>query len=130
MAAARRLVLHWHRKGMRHLGKRNHSERDRSTRISQCAVRAEGFKGKFPPIDLPIRPPFPPMEAKSVSRIPDGSGQLFEPEWDGFRCLAFKSGKHVLLQSKAGQPLGRYFPELVKALADLTGNTFVLDGKL
>jgi ATP-dependent DNA ligase len=65
-----------------------------------------------------------------VSQIPDGPGWSYEPKWDGFRCLAFKSGKQVLLQSKAGQPLGRYFPELVKALAELPQKQFVVDGEI
>jgi ATP-dependent DNA ligase len=116
---------------MRHLGKRNHGERDRSTRISQGAVPAEGFKGEFPPIDLPIRPHFPHgSQVCEPNSYNHGGGQLFEPKWEGFRCLGFKGGKHVLLQSKAGQPLGRYLPELVKALPDPKGNKFVLDGEI
>jgi ATP-dependent DNA ligase len=65
-----------------------------------------------------------------VTEIPNGPGWLYEPKWDGFRCLAFRSGKQVLLQSKAGQPLGRYFPEVVAALADLPHSRFVLDGEI
>src|SRR5439155_13655604 len=45
-------------------------------------------------------------------------------------CLAFRNGKEVLLQSKAGQPLGRYFPELVSALAYFPEHRFVLDGEI
>jgi ATP-dependent DNA ligase len=60
------------------------------------------------------------MEAKSADKIPATGAFLFEPKWDGFRCLAFHSGKNVLLQSKAGQPLGRYFPELIRALSQLS----------
>jgi ATP-dependent DNA ligase len=84
----------------------------------------------FPPINLPIQPPYPPAGAKSVSQIPDGPDWSYEPKWDGFRSLAFKSGNQVLLQSKAGQPLTRYFPELVKALAELPEEEFVLDGEI
>lgn len=84
----------------------------------------------FPPIRLPIQPPFPPAEAKSVDTIPDGPGWLYEPKWDGFRCLAFRSDEEVLLQSKAGQPLGRYFPEVVKSLTKLPPKRFVLDGEI
>ena len=84
----------------------------------------------FPTIGLPIRPPYPPAEAKSVDEIPTGDGWLYEPKWDGFRCLAFRRGKKVLLQSKAGQPLQRYFPELVAALAKLPRSRFVLDGEI
>jgi ATP-dependent DNA ligase len=70
------------------------------------------------------------MEAKSVKEIPRGDGWLYEPKWDGFRCVAFRKGNQVLLQSKAGQPLGRYFPELVEAIAALPQPQFVLDGEI
>ena len=84
----------------------------------------------FPSIRLPITPPYPPEEAKLVSTIPSGEEWLYEPKWDGFRCLAFRKGGEVLLQSKAGQPLTRYFPELVKALLKLAPRQFVLDGEI
>jgi ATP-dependent DNA ligase len=84
----------------------------------------------FPALDLPLTPPYPPMEAKSVARIPSGEGWLYEPKWDGFRCLAFRDGGTVALQSKAGQPLTRYFPELVEALLALTPKRFVIDGEI
>ena len=98
--------------------------------VTVGAVPAKALEGDFPAIDLPVRPPFPPMEAKAVDRIPGGGGWLYEPKWDGFRCLAFRKGGEVLLQSKACQPLGRYFPELVAALAALPVKTFVVDGEI
>jgi ATP-dependent DNA ligase len=52
------------------------------------------------------------MEARSVEEIPAGNGWQYEPKWDGFRCIAFRDGRKIYLQSKAGQPLARYFPEL------------------
>jgi ATP-dependent DNA ligase len=55
---------------------------------------------------------------------------LFEPKWDGFRCIAFRDGADIYLQSKAGQPLARYFPDIVTALLKLSGRRFVLDGEL
>lgn len=79
---------------------------------------------------LPIKPPFPPMEALLVSEIPAGENWEYEPKWDGFRCLAFRDGKNIELQSKSGQPLGRYFPEIVAALLKLKASQFVLDGEL
>jgi ATP-dependent DNA ligase len=98
--------------------------------VEAAAVPAEELEGEFPDIDLPVRAPFPPMEAESEAEIPSGPGWLYEPKWDGFRCLAFRKGSEVLLQSKAGQPLGRYFPELVEALGKLPAKTFVLDGEI
>jgi ATP-dependent DNA ligase len=70
------------------------------------------------------------MEAKSVDEIPVGEGWQYEPKWDGFRCLAFRDGDKVELQSKSGQPLARYFPELVEALLALAAKKFVLDGEI
>jgi ATP-dependent DNA ligase len=70
------------------------------------------------------------MEAREVDTIPTGTGWLYEPKWDGFRCLAFKAGDHVYLQSKSGQPLARYFPEVVAALRELAANKAVIDGEL
>ncbi|MFN2637803.1 MAG: ATP-dependent DNA ligase [Gemmatimonadaceae bacterium] len=79
---------------------------------------------------LPIRPPYLPMEALSVATIPEGPDWQYEPKWDGFRCLAFRDGKKVQLQSKAGQPLGRYFPELIEQFLELSPSRFVLDGEI
>ena len=102
----------------------------RANAPSKGAVAAEQLKVPFPEIDLPIHPPFPPMEARSADEIPSGNNWLYEPKWDGFRCLAFRKGNEVLLQSKSGQPLGRYFPEMVEALRQLPKKQFVLDGEL
>lgn len=82
------------------------------------------------PLDLPIVPPFAPMEATSGDELPEGEGWQYEPKWDGFRCIAFRSGERVELQSKSGQPLARYFPELVAALRSLAPERFVLDAEL
>lgn len=79
---------------------------------------------------LPINPPYPPMEALTESEIPTGPEWQYEPKWDGFRCLAFRDGLRLELQSKAGQTLGRYFPELVAALLALKAPKFVLDGEI
>jgi ATP-dependent DNA ligase len=70
------------------------------------------------------------MEARSVDEIPVGDEWQYEPKWDGFRCIAFRDGADVFLQSKAGQPLARYFPDVVEALRRLDAKRFVLDGEL
>jgi ATP-dependent DNA ligase len=102
----------------------------RTSPVAEGAVPADELKQDFPPIKLPIRPPYPPMEAKAVDEIPRGDNWQYEPKWDGFRCVAFRKGDQVILQSKAGQPLGRYFPELVVALEELKPKQFVLDGEI
>jgi ATP-dependent DNA ligase len=70
------------------------------------------------------------MEAKSVAQLPAGDQWQYEPKWDGFRCLAFRDGDRVDLQSKSGQPLARYFPEVAEALLKLKAKQFVIDGEI
>lgn len=70
------------------------------------------------------------MEASSVDEIPVGDQWQYEPKWDGFRCIAFRDENNVYLQSKAGQPLARYFPDIVSAISALRSKQFVLDGEL
>ena len=77
-----------------------------------------------------LKPPLPPMEARSVDEIPVGDGWQYEPKWDGFRCIAFRDREQVYLQSKNGQPLARYFPDVADAIAALPAKQFVLDGEL
>jgi ATP-dependent DNA ligase len=81
-------------------------------------------------MSLPIKPPYLPMEAKLVDSIPTGTNWQYEPKWDGFRCLAFRDGANVELQSKAGESLTRYFPEVVEAVKSLKPAKFVLDGEI
>ena len=70
------------------------------------------------------------MEALLVDTIPAGKEWQYEPKWDGFRCLAFKDGKNVELQSKSGRSVGRYFPELIFALKEIKTKKFVLDNEI
>ena len=71
-----------------------------------------------------------PMEALSAAELPQGDEWQYEPKWDGFRCIASRDGDETELWSKAGQPLGRYFPDVVEALRKLGAHRFVLDGEL
>ena len=79
---------------------------------------------------LPFEAPLPPMEAKLAEALPDGGGWQFEPKWDGFRCVVFRNGDEVELQSKSGKPLARYFPEIVEAALAMAADRFVVDGEL
>ncbi len=83
-----------------------------------------------PALPSPIPLDYAPMEAESVSALPDGPGWQYEPKFDGFRCLAFRDGEAIELRSKSGQPLGRYFPDLVTALRSVAAERFVLDGEI
>jgi ATP-dependent DNA ligase len=81
-------------------------------------------------MSIALRRPYRPMEALSVDEVPVGTQWQYEPKWDGFRCLAFRDGKSVELQSKSGQSLTRYFPEVVAAIAAVKAKQFVLDGEI
>jgi ATP-dependent DNA ligase len=78
---------------------------------------------------LPVNPPLGPMLAKSVKKIPDGD-YLYEPKWDGFRCIAFRDGDEVELSSRGEKPLTRYFPEVVEALKANLPERCVVDGEI
>ncbi len=65
-----------------------------------------------------------------MDEIPETGGWQHEPKWDGFRCLVFRDGEAVHLQSKSGQPLTRYFPELVELFMRFKAKQFVLDGEI
>ncbi len=82
-------------------------------------------------MDLPVVPPIEPMLAKAQVKVPDEAGVWsYEPKWDGFRALAFRDGDEVVLQSRSGKELGRYFPELLDALRDELADRCVLDGEV
>jgi ATP-dependent DNA ligase len=77
----------------------------------------------------PLRPPLAPMLARLVRELP-ADGYLYEPKWDGFRCLVFREQGEVDLRSRNQRPLARYFPELVEALLRLPAESCVLDGEI
>ncbi len=79
---------------------------------------------------LPIQPPLQPMLAKLARSIPEGDGWLFEPKWDGFRCIVFRDGDRVELISRKLRPLGRYFPELLEPLRGALPDRCVVDGEI
>jgi ATP-dependent DNA ligase len=85
-------------------------------------------------MQLPVMPPVKPMLAKPVAGIPDPAaftgGLLFEPKWDGFRCVAFRDGDEVELGSRNERPLTRYFPEIVAAVLQHFPERAVIDGEI
>jgi ATP-dependent DNA ligase len=102
-----------------------------ASRKSKRAAAVDEFTpAEFPRLKLPVQPPSTPMEARTTDEIPQGKQWIYEPKWDGFRCLAFRDGEQLVLQSKAGQPLGRYFPELLQVLLEVPADYFVLDGEI
>ncbi|WP_106209705.1 ATP-dependent DNA ligase [Kineococcus rhizosphaerae] len=85
-------------------------------------------------MDLPVNPPVEPMLAKAAGAVPaqpDGEpAWLYEPKWDGFRCIVFRDGDEVELGSRGTKPLTRYFPEVVAAVLAELPPRCVVDGEL
>jgi ATP-dependent DNA ligase len=79
---------------------------------------------------MPVSTTLAPMEARSVATIPTGHQWQYEPKWDGFRCLLRREGQAILMTSKSGQDLRRYFPEVAEAALGLPEAHFILDGEL
>ncbi len=79
---------------------------------------------------LPFVPPLAPMLSAASDALPEGLGWLFEPKWDGFRTLVFRDGGEILLQSRDGKPMNRYFPELIDPLLAALPARCVLDGEI
>jgi ATP-dependent DNA ligase len=72
--------------------------------------------------------PISPQLARLEDKLPSGDGWAYEPKWDGFRCILFKRGSSIRLQSRNGKDLARSFPEAAGACRDLPD--CVLDGEL
>ncbi len=70
------------------------------------------------------------MLAKRVAELPAGAGWIFEPKWDGFRAVIFRDGDEILIQSRDGKSLNRYFPEVVRTLQAQLPERCVLDGEI
>jgi ATP-dependent DNA ligase len=81
-------------------------------------------------MDLPVQPPVAPMLAKAAKELPVGENFAYEPKWDGFRCIVFRSGDEVHLGSRNERPLTRYFPELVGPICAQLPDRVVLDGEI
>src|SRR6059058_6068700 len=76
-----------------------------------------------------VDPPVAPMLGRLVRKLPVGDF-LYEPKWDGFRCIAFRDGGEVDLRSRNDRPLARYFPEVVTALRAVKADRFAIDGEI
>jgi ATP-dependent DNA ligase len=81
-------------------------------------------------VSLPLSPPLAPMLAKLSDDIPLGDDWLYEPKWDGFRCIVFRDGDHIELASRNERPFTRYFPELIQPLLDSLPQRCVVDGEI
>ena len=81
-------------------------------------------------MQLPVMPPVAPMLAKLVRDLPRKPGMIYEPKWDGFRCVVFRDGDEVELGSRQERPLTRYFPELADPLRANLPERCVVDGEI
>ena len=81
-------------------------------------------------MQLPVMPPVSPMLAKLSREMPEGGALVYEPKWDGFRCIVFRDGPEIELGSRNERPLTRYFPELAEALLANLPERCVLDGEI
>ncbi len=79
---------------------------------------------------LPLSPPLKPQLARSANEVPEGDGWIYEPKWDGFRTIVFRDGDSVLLQSRNGKDMNRYFPDVVSDVLALPAKRLVLDGEM
>lgn len=70
------------------------------------------------------------MLAKIADELPTSGDFLFEPKWDGFRAIVYRTSEGALIQSREGKPLNRYFPELEKVLIEALPKGCVLDGEI
>ena len=70
------------------------------------------------------------MLSTAADALPGGDGWQFEPKWDGFRTLVFRDGDELLLQSRDGKPMNRYFPELAPPLVATLPQRCVVDGEI
>lgn len=75
-------------------------------------------------------PPIKPMLAKLARSIPDEGDHLYEPKWDGFRCVVFRDGDEISLESRNQRPFNRYFPELIGPLLAALPRRCVVDGEI
>lgn len=66
-----------------------------------------------------------PQLARSASELPVGPQWAYEQKFDGFRAIAFVDDERLVLQSRGGKDLTRYFPEL-----SLPPGRYVLDGEI
>ncbi|MEA3207474.1 MAG: bifunctional non-ous end joining protein LigD [Chthoniobacter sp.] len=70
-----------------------------------------------------------PMQCKAVPALPEGDDWTYEIKFDGYRCIAVKTGKKVTLFSRNENRLNDRFPAVADALATLPGD-FAVDGEI
>jgi ATP-dependent DNA ligase len=74
------------------------------------------------------------MTAKAVTSLPVGSGWAFEPKFDGYRAVVFRTTTpggtaQVMVQSRQQRVLTAHFPDIAAAVTTLDTDV-VLDGEV
>jgi ATP-dependent DNA ligase len=92
---------------------------------STAAITVHRTRLRSSLVALPLKPPIEPQLARSKAELPLGDEWAYEPKYDGFRAIAFVDGDEFVIQSRAGKPLGRYFPEL-----SFPPGQYVVDGEI
>ena len=98
--------------------------------VNPCHTFPGGITDSSTDASYPIPPPIEPMLAKLADALPPTGGFLFEPKWDGFRAIVFRSASDVYIQSRDLRPFDRYFPDLHEALLAKLPNDCVIDGEI
>src|SRR5215217_5513160 len=102
--------------------------RDLDGNVTSRGARSAVF-GYADVMAIPIDSTLEPMLARLARQLP-ADEYLYEPKWDGFRCLAFRDGEDLDLRSRNQRPLARYFPELVEGLLAVPEQRFALDAEI
>jgi DNA ligase D-like protein (predicted ligase) len=71
-----------------------------------------------------------PMLATLTDEVFSRQGWLFEPKWDGERCLAFRRGRDLDLFSRNRIRLNAKYPEVVQAIHQQEAASFIADGEI
>jgi len=70
------------------------------------------------------------MKATLTGDVFDDPGWIVERKLDGVRCLAFRDGGPVTLESRNRLSLNERYPEIAAALDDQPSGRFVVDGEV
>lgn len=71
-----------------------------------------------------------PMLATLTEKRFSDPDWIFEPKFDGQRCLAFRQGSRLRLMSRNRLQLNDHYPELAEALAAQEAERFIVDGEI
>jgi hypothetical protein len=71
-----------------------------------------------------------PHGRQTVLPVFSRQGWLFEPKWDGERCLAFRRGRNLNLFSRNRIRLNEKYPEVVEAICRQEAASFIADGEI